>query len=361
MSRTLASVLFLWMLVPHAWAQDTVVMRLRSRADSLLRAWHEAQAIASVADSLERERATAGRDTIAVGHLRIIANRSPLPLRKAAERAWPAIDSLYGSAAADLIQYPYIIRAVDPDTTVPRSVFHVGLEVPWDLDLQWTTTLLLSNVPGPPLDRPLADWLGAPLRPALDPAEERRAVYLQLVTAPSQAVRACLLGVLARCADVLALGDTSGLLERWYPSPPERRALVTESFGDFFNHGATAQSFQACLALSDAACTGLLRTLPPGTLPRPLAYAARATIVREAVRLGGRDSYRRLLESDVQIGGRLAAAAGIGVDSLVGAWRNAIVAARPTAVALPWWAVGAAFGWLAFFGACGMRSSRWRV
>ena len=87
----------------------------------------------------------------------------------------------------------------------------------------------------------------------------------------------------------------------------------------------------------------------------------RATIVREAVRLGGRDSYRRLLESNAQIGERLAAAAGVSIDSLVGAWRNAIVAARPTAVALPWWAVGAAFGWLAFFGACGMRSSRWRL
>src|SRR5207245_1800365 len=149
----LASVLFLWMVVPHAWAQDTVVIRLQGRADSLLRAWRDAQAIANVADSLERERATAGRDTIAVGHLRIIANRSPLPLRQAAERAWPAIDSLYGSAAADLIQYPYIIRAVDPDTTVRRSVYHVGLEVPWDLDLRWTTTLLLANVPVPPLDR----------------------------------------------------------------------------------------------------------------------------------------------------------------------------------------------------------------
>src|SRR6266702_3785244 len=207
MSRTLASVLFLWMLVPQAWAQDTVVMRLRSSADSLLRAWREAQALANVADSLERERATADRDTIAVGYLRIMANRSPLPLRKAAERAWPAIDSLYGNAAADLIQYPYIIRAVDPDTTVGRSVFHVGLEVPWDLDLRSTTTLLLANVPVAPIDRPLADWLGAPLRPSLDPAEERRAVYLQLVTAPSQAVRACLLGELAR----------------WYRRAPTRR------------------------------------------------------------------------------------------------------------------------------------------
>jgi hypothetical protein len=361
MSRALSLAIFLWTLAPNAWAQDTMMTRLRSRADSLLQAWRNAQALANFSDSLERERATVARDTIAVGHLRIIANQSPLPLREAAERVWPAIDSLYGGAAAELVHYPYIIRAVDPDTALRRSSLHVGMEVPWDLDLRSTTTLLLTSLPIAPLDPPLAEWLGMPLRPSVYPEDERRAVYVQLVTAPSQAVRACFLGMLARCADVLALGDTSGLLERWYPSPAERRALVTESFRDFFNHGANALAFQACLALSDAACTGLLRSLPAGTLSRPLGPAARATMVREALRLGGRDAYRRLLESDATIGERLAAAAGVGLDSLVGAWRSAIVAARPPAVALPWWAIGTAFGWLTLFAACGLRSSRWRL
>jgi len=110
--------------------QDTMMVRLRNRADSLLRTWREAERLADLADSLERERATAGSDTIAIGGLRVIANPSPLALREAAERAWPVIDSLYGTAALELAQHPVIIRAVDPDTAVRRTVLHVGLELP---------------------------------------------------------------------------------------------------------------------------------------------------------------------------------------------------------------------------------------
>jgi hypothetical protein len=188
------------------------------------------------------------------------------------------------------------------------------------------------------------------------------AVYVQLVTAPSQSARACFLGSIARCNEALELGDTKGLLELWYPSPAERRALVMQSFAEFFNHGESAQAFRACIARSAAACTGLLRSLPAGTLPKPLAHDARATLVREALRLGGRDAYRRLLrEPDAPIGDRLAAAAGVRLDSLLAHWRDAVLRARPPAVALPWWAVGAAFGWLTFFAACSLRSSRWRL
>src|SRR5438045_3131283 len=122
-------------LASPLWAQDTLVDRLRIRAESLLRTWQQAVTIANLADSLERERATSGRDTIAVGALRILTNPSPLPLRQAAALAWPAIDSLYGSAAADLAERPYVIRAADPDSSARRAVLHVGVEVPWDLDL----------------------------------------------------------------------------------------------------------------------------------------------------------------------------------------------------------------------------------
>lgn len=343
-------------------AQDSVLTRLQIRADSLLRAWRQAEGIAALADSLERERATAGRDTIAVGALRIIANPSPLPLRDAAAAAWPAIDSLYGNAAADLAQRPYVIHAVDPESRERRPVLRVGVEVPWDLDLRMTTTLLLTSVPVAAPDRALVEWLGGPIRPSLRPHEDRVAVYVQLVTAPSQTVRNCFLGSIARCVDALQLVDTSALLERWYPTPEERQELVVRSFADFFNHGASTQAFRSCVTGDDAACTGLLRSLPPATLPKPIAHAARATLVREALRLGGRDAYRRLLQDpDAPIGERLAAAAAAPLDSLVARWRAAVLATRPPAVALSWWAVAAAVGWLAVFATCGLQSSRWRL
>jgi len=362
MSRVLALVSALSVLTAPLQSQDSLVARERRRADSLLSTWREAQRLADVADSLERVRATAGSDTIAVGGLRIIVNPSPLPWRQAAELAWPVIDSLYGGAAEDLPQHPYISRAVDPDSGVRRTVLHVGAEVPWDLDVRATTTFLLTTVRPPSFDPALADWLGAALRPTLRPQDERAAVFVQLVTAPSEAVRRCFLGDIASCKDVLQIGDSTGLLARWYVTPAEREALVTGSFPDYFARGGTAQSLQRCRQHHDDVCTTLLQSLPPGTLPRPLAHPARMLLVRVALRAGGRDAYRRLVERPgATIGKRLSSAAGMDIDSLVVQWRNDVLAARPKPLTLPWWASFAAIGWTAFFGFCALRSSRWRL
>ena len=362
MSRLLGLALAGSLVASPLCGQDSLIGKLCRQADSLLGAWRDAERLADVADSLERVRATAGYDTIAVGGLRIIANPSPLPLREAAERAWPAIDSLYGSAAEDLAQHPYIIRAVDPDTAVRRTVLHVGFELPWDLDVRAATTVLLTTVTPPHFDPPLADWLGAALRPTLRPQDERAAAFVLLVTAPSEAVRGCFLGDIARCKDVLQVGDSTGLLERWYVTPLEREALVTEAFSDYFARGATAPSLQRCHQHQDDACTALLQSLPPGTLPRPLAHPARLLLVREALRAGGRDAYRRLVaRPGSSIGERLSSAAGLDIDSLVVRWRSDVISARPRPLTLPWWASFAAIGWTAFFGFCALRSSRWRL
>jgi len=338
------------------------MVRLQHRADSLLSTWREAQRLANLADSLERVRATAGSETIAVGALRIIANPSPLPLRDAAERAWPAIDSLYGSVAAELTEHPYVFRAVDPDTAVRRTVLHVGIELPWDLDVRATTRILLTTVTPPEFDHALADWLGATLRPTLRPTDEPTAVYLQLVTVPSEAVRGCFLGDIARCKDVLQLGDSNGLVGRWYVTPAEREALVSGVFGDYFARAGTAPSLQKCRQHRDDACTALLQSLPPGSLPRLLAPAARLSLVREALRAGGRDAYSRLVaHPEASMDTRLASAATMDIDALVARWRNGVLAARPVPLTLPWWAGVAALGWTAFFGFCALRSSRWRL
>ena len=355
------------LLVAVTWvgtapAQDTLVTRLKARADSLVREWRQASTFADLVDSLERARAGEGRDTIAVGALRIVTNPSPLPVRSAAARAWPAIDSLYGSVAADLAARPYILHAVDPDTAVRKPSFHFGLEVPWDLDEASLATMLLANVPIAPADPSLSDWLGTSLRPAVRAEQDRVAVYIQLVTAPSAAARSCYLGDVSRCKDALGLGDDATVLQRWYPSAAERRSLVTRSFAYYFNQGATAAPFRACADGSDADCIGLLDGVPGSALPKPLGNDARVTLAHFAVRLGGRDAYRRLLANpNAPIGDRLSAAAGINLDSLVARWRTQVIAARPPTVFLPIWAFTVALGWTVFFAACGLRSSRWRV
>ena len=362
MSRVLGVVLSVSVLASPLHTQDSLMARVRRQADSLLDAWRDAQRLAALADSLEQVRATAGADTIAVGGLRIIVNPSPLPLGEAAARAWPVIDSLYGSAAEDLPRYPYIFRAVDPDSSVRRTVLHVGVEVPWDLDVRASTNLLLTTVTAPSFDAALADWLGSALRPTLQPEDEGAAVFIELVTAPSTAVRRCLLGDIVRCKDVLQIGDSTGLLARWYVTPAEREALVSGMFGDYFARGGTAPSLQKCRQHLDDACTALLQSLPPGSLPRLLAPAARTLLVREALSVGGRDAYRRLVaQPEASIDTRLSKAAGMNIDSLVVRWRERVLAARPVPLTLPWWASVAAIWWTAFFGFCALRSSRWRL
>lgn len=362
MSRSIVLAIIAALLAGPASGQDSTIARLQRRSDSLLASWREAERLADVADSLERVRATAGSDTIAVGALRIIANPSPLPLRAAAERAWPAIDSLYGSVAAELVEHPYLIRAVDPDTAVRRTVLHVGMELPWNLDVRGATTALLLTVTPPRFDPALADWLGAPLRPPLREQDVPASVFIQLVTAPSTAVRDCFRGAIVRCEDVLGVADSTGRLERWYVTAPEREALVTGSFSGYFERGSTASSLRRCSQHHDDACTTLLRSLPPGALPRPLAQDARLMLVREALRAGGREAYRRLVaDPAAPIGSRLASAARMPLDSLVTRWRERALAARPAPLSLPWWAGIAALGWTVFFGVCALRSSRWRL
>ncbi len=342
-------------------AQDSTLGRLRHRADSLAREWRQANAIADLVDSLERERAGAGRDTIAVGALRIVVNPSPLPWREAAERAWPVIDSLYGPEARRLTERPYIVHAYDPDTTVPRSALHVGMEVPWNMSESALTLLLVSNVPMPDPDPALWHWLTGQLRPSLRTRQDQGATYVQLVTAPSQAARDCFLGTLSRCRDALELDASTDVITAWYPSAAERRALVVGDFADYFNHGANAAAFRSCAEGRDSTCTTLLRTLR-GVLPRPLGYDARATLAHFALRLGGREAYHRLLaDTAAPVGARLAAAASMSVDSLLSRWRAQIIAARPVPVAMPSWAFVMALGWMVFFAGCGLRSSRWRV
>lgn len=344
-------------------AQDTSVTTLRHRADSLAAEWRRADVLARLADSMERERAIGGRDTIAVGALRIIANRSPLPLREAAARAWVVVDSLYGPAAQQLADRPYFILAVDPDTAARRPVLRVGFEVAWDLSVGDLTNLLLANIPLAPPDRELETWLGAPLRPRLESTRDFARSYIRLVTAPSQSARLCFLGDIPSCRSVLDLDDSDSSYLRWYASPAERRALLLRSFADYFNRRpATAATWRECTGGNDTECVQLLRTLPRGSIPPPLGTDAHRLLVHVALRIGGRDAYGRLLaDSSVALGERLAAAAGVRLDTLVLRWRADVLAARPAAVTLPRWGVPVALGWILLLGGCALRSSRWRV
>lgn len=334
---------------------------LRSHADSLLREWREASLFADVQDSLQAAARFSGRDTIRVEQFTIIANPSPLPVRQAATEAWPVIARFYGSATAYLPLHPVLIQAVDPDTAAPPARPIGGSEILWNTDHRQLARLLIGLADLSGLDRDLQDWLGGPLVPAPDSLARRGGVYVELVTAPSLAVRRCFGGDRQGCQDALSATDSAGRLTRWY-GPEERRYLVLTQYRDFLNKGAQAAEFHSCAAGDDAACLGLLESLPPGSLPRPLNYGARYSYLETAVALGGPETISRLLATPPGVmGARLAVAARVSEDSLTARWRADILAARPKPVSLPRMGVWVALAWTAVFMTCGLRSSRWRV
>ena len=337
------------------------IAELRARADSLLVEWQLAKQFADLQDSLRLARERGGRDTIRVGALVFLVNRSPLPLREAAATAWPQIERFYGPAAQAFAQRPFLIQAVDPDTNedVPPGW---AIKILWNTEVAPLARALITIADLGPLDPALRDWLGGVVVPRFDSGPGHAEVYIQLVTAPSQAAQRCYRGDRAACRDALSLSDMTDPATRWY-GPDERRALAALEFDSpFAGARRREQAAHACEQGSDSICLELLRALPPGRLPPPLDYQARLTLLETAVRVGGAGTFQRFLATPAgPMGSRLAAAARVSEDSLIERWRNDVLAARPTPVPLPVLGAWVALGWIVVFGTCGLRSSRWRV
>jgi hypothetical protein len=334
---------------------------LQSRADSLLREWRQANVFAAVQDSLRAAQRIAGRDTIRVGGLTILVNPSPLPVARAAARAWPVIERFYGPVAQELATHPVIIQAVDPDTATLTAGPGGVLRIPWDQEQSQLVRALVGSADLGSLDRGLRDWLGGPVAPWLDLKPVLGRVYVQLVTAPSQAVRRCFAGALSACRDALSLAGTADSIARWY-GPDERRYLVTTQLAWRGERGWREAEFHSCYTGSDSACLDLLESISPGNIPPPLDYGARYALLATAVTLGGREAFSRLLATSKEpIGRRLAEASVVTEDSLVARWRADVLAARPKPVSLPPWGPLFAIVWAGVFTGCALRSSRWRV
>lgn len=331
---------------------------LQRKADSLLAEWQQARRFADLQDSLRLERERAGRDTVRAGALTYLVNRSPLPLAQAAAIAWRQVERFYGPAAQAFAERPFLIQAVDPDTNedVPPGQ---AIKVLWNTDVGPLARTLVGMADLGPLDPALRDWLGGAVVPRFDSGAGHAVVYVQLVTAPSRAARRCYRGDRAACRDALSLSVMTDPASQWY-GPTDRRALVKEQYADFFRRSGHGQAVRSCEQGSDESCLELLRSL--GTLIPPVDYQARLTLLETAIRLGGAETFQRFLATPAgPMGRRLAAAAQVSEDSLVGRWRSDVLAARPTPVPLPAWGSWVAIGWIVAFGACGLRSSRWRV
>jgi hypothetical protein len=343
------------LLMPVALATQTpATLEQRMRQLESLR--RTAAAALARADSARREPL----DTIVTGSLVVIGRPSDAGLIRAAARvAWARLDSLYGAAATQLAGQPMVFfqqRFPITDTRPEMSRLQrvMVLQNATTPDAAFQLVRGGSAVIAAGTDRALAEWLGAQLLADVPlPLLESR-VYVDLVTAPSSAVRHCFTGALEACRAALglAVGDPALV---WYDAA-ERRGLVQEQ--QAVARGLHIDVDRCVVNESDSACIDALRGL---YLPPPLSTEARQTLVRLALAAGGREAFRRLEQSAGQpLAQRVALAGGEPLDSLLRHWRADVLAARPRPVTLSAAIGWTALGWTLLFGVLAMRSTRWR-
>lgn len=337
--------------------QDPEALKRRLRQIAVLE--RDAAVTLARADSLRRERL----DTVRSGALVILVRPGDAGLvRSAAPSAWSALDSLYGDEARALTAQPFLFYIMTrPVRYLPPQAHHLQRVMAAEDATSDDVARQLIVGGGAAMrargDTAFTSWLGPILLPAIHASAQHGRIYVELVTAPSVAVRQCYGGDVAGCRAALGLLDGRDPVAVWYDAA-ERRALVRRRTVVDLRRVRAASD--ACLTgNSDAGCIEVLHSVE--FLEPPLSTEARHSLARMALAAGGRAAYGRLQRSVGQpLSERLAIAAALPTDTLMARWRSAILAARPKAVTLAARGAWIALGWAVVFGLLALRSTRWR-
>lgn len=185
--------------------------------------------------------------------------------------------------------------------------------------------------------------------------------YIQLASSSYEGGHSCFAGDLASCARMLGLVAHPRDPVASY-SPQERRVLARRVAGGYLPTSLQGP-VRDCLDQGvQGACDAVLLDRPGAVFQLvPLDQDARGLLLTMAVIQGGEGALERLVvDSGLPLADRLAAAAGIPVDSLLSRWREAVMRSRPERVAVTAGGGWVMLGWsLAFFGLA-LGSSRWR-
>lgn len=343
--------------------QDEEILRLQHSGDSLLTLWRDARALADLQDSLKHAASVGRLDTLQVHSIRIISNPSDLPLREAAERYWPSLDSLYGDAAAQLASRPILIQ-VRPDSSESMQPWNYwGMPVKASTKVDDLVNILKSVINLGQGDSALSVWTaGTVVPPLFGMEQEATDAYVTLVSTSMDIGRRCFQGEMPACVAALRLNDSDpAVLLAAFPDLAERQLIVSR-LESFFRQRRNLDGLAACRAGSDSACSMLIQSVPPSLIAPPLERETRQLLLHIALAKGGRQAYQRLLSNpEAPMGERIAAAAGVPIDSLLVEWRQTVIAHRPAPVSLPLSGVLAGLVWIVVLGYFGTRSSRWRL
>lgn len=200
-------------------------------------------------------------------------------------------------------------------------------------------------------DSLLTPWTAVSL-PLSESPKLRERVYVHLVTSPYGLSRSC------QVADMLACARAIGIVQPldfvgWF-QPGERRRLG--------GAGSRSPLHSSCKEAGYLpACDSVLMA-EPGRVLLPLGDAdARASLLLTMLDLGGSGSLARLHTArGSSLQDRLAAGAGVPVDSLLRRWHASILAARPLPVTVRYRDAVTALFWFTMLAALALGSTRWR-
>jgi hypothetical protein len=334
----------------------------RTQVDQLRQEWQEAQS--AYQEFLERE-SSAPIDTIRVGTLTVLTQHEFAALVESGTRmAWDSIRQL-GSDTLLLVGKTLFVPGPGWQNRYDAAEHRAtssSSPLSKNSDENDAAARVLSSIGMLLLEEwkyEVFGWLGGRFEMQDANRTSLGWTYVELVTSPSQAVRACLGGDLNACGSALVLNEVENPELEWY-NAAERRVVVGRRLPG--KSPDRAQFWLECVRDSvDAACVQFL-TAEADEVPPPLSLGARRTLVGVALESGGKGAYSRLVSTGTSDRkASLATAAGQTPDSLLASWRMAVFSARPKPTTLAYGGATTTILWIVLFAAAATRSSRWRL
>jgi hypothetical protein len=207
-------------------------------------------------------------------------------------------------------------------------------------------TMATSHVPAS-----VVGWGGqwVPSRPLTPDMWENAAI--DMASSNAAIARTCYAGSQPACESALALPIIRDSLTEWY-TPEGWRVLVASWMPAADAYAVLADRAQCLEKKVNASCERVARRR---SIPIPLTFATRSTLIGLAFQRGGRDAYARMLEANGTTLQILAATAGVTPDSLMHEWRSRVVAASPKSSRPSPVEATVCVAWIALFGAAAGR------
>lgn len=358
----------LFLAAPAPAAAQTVA-EYRARLDSLVAEWRPL--IAAEDSARMRARATANlpHDSARVVNIIVRADSGYIAMATdAAARLAPRVERAYGAFSETLLRHQFVLKArVGPtgNVSLTSAVADSLGDISQRSGVLITTAALegswaqkVEQVITESQDAAVRQWLSSAI--PIDPMDRAawRQARIELLLAPSTAARACVADDLARCVQVLELThvDEPAFI---YLTPSERRQLVLANARIIRRSDAAA--FDRCSRdQSQSVCDDLARLIPSDAVPRPVPGVVRQSFLRFALARGGTGAFDRFATTPGDIRGRITAAAGQPIDTLVAAWRATLLDARTNSTAIDGTTAASSLFWIGLCACLAMRSSRWR-